>query len=402
MEYRHGFNTGRLIGENGQPYNIADALNRSITPFNEIRVAQRFPQLALNAGIPLSNRRDFIDVDDGTVEAVNGMYRIRANVGGRAGLYSRQRGQYVSGGEVEGGIGLVFPTLPTGDAQIQWGFEDYFGDNALRFNYKSDGLYIELVSSGELKLSINQDDWNVDRLDGTGPSKYELDVTNGHAYQLPFVYYGFGDITFQVMVELEGKQRVVDVHRVRRKGVISIAQPNLPLFIKCIADDVQLDAFLGGRQISSTMRSMEVARTVGAVRINQSVSTTFVPLISFEHKDNFESILVKLSGLFIATQDDLILEIRRNPTLTGSTFEYIGNYVESERATKWDVAATALTGGETIWVGAAVGGVGNQKNSASVDFPERPISELDTITLCARSIKGSSTTTSILRVTEEW
>jgi len=401
---RFGKSSGRRIKDDNTVINMADFLVRSTNEFNENRTAQRFPQLTLNAGLPLSERRDYLQTtNNGSITQTDGEYVVQAatDTDSTAYLRTRQRAYYISGGVIEGGLGIRIPTQPTGTAQKRWGFiED---ENGVYFSWDSDGLHVNVLSGGSL-TQIDQADWNLDTMDGNGPSGSTLDPAIGHVYQVRYVYYGYGPIVFEVGIETNAGWKIIPVHYELVDESISIEQPNLPLGIECDSGDsgtVQ-EIYVGGRQINSSLRDDSIARTVGARRIGQSIGTTIVPLISFKHKTGFESIFLTLTSIEVLTTDDLILKIRRNASLTGANFTYAGNYTESERATQWDVSATALTGGETMWEGFAVGGQGNKSSGTNADVPQRPISELDTITLCARTVSGSATAYTIFKVDENW
>lgn len=396
---RHGFRTGWLIDSNEQPFNEADALNRGINAFGEQRVALRYPQLTLNAGLPISERRDYIvEQNGGSVTQSGGKYRVRASsqAGSVAKLTSRQRANYISGGELEGGIGLL-ADQPSGNAHIDWGFIDYDGSNAVRFSYKSDGVYLELVSGGTEIMSVPQSKWNMNTLDGFDPSV-------GHVYEVPFVYYGFGDIIFEVLVEDQGKQRTVPIHRINRTEEISIEKSNLPLSVEVYGDGQQLDCYVGGRQINSSLPDYGVDRTTGARRLSRSIGTDFRPLVSFQHKTGFEDIFLTLTGMNVITDVDAIIEIQRNATLdSNASFSYVGNYEETERATQWDVSAgDTFTSGQTMYEAMVVGGTGGQTADFNADVPQRPISEFDIITLAARTISGTGTMSASFKVNEHW
>ena len=57
---------------------------------------------------------------------------------------------------------------------------------------------------------ITQENWNVDPMDGTGPSKMILDPSKGNVYQIKLQYLGYGAITFYIEHDVTGK--FVPVH----------------------------------------------------------------------------------------------------------------------------------------------------------------------------------------------
>lgn len=398
--------TGRQLKENGHYINRADYLEGATTDFGEIRTSQRYPQLTLNAGLPLSDRRDYTlnSANGGGVELVGGEYRVyaTASAGSVGATYTRQRANYLSGGVLEGGIGLRVPVQPTGSAEVNWGFQEYDGTTAIQLSYQSDGIHFQIINDGTTEVDVAQTDWNVDKLDGTGPSGYTLDLSDGYVFQIPFIYYGYGDIRCQIMVTVNGRKRVIDVHRESRDGQISIDRANLPLCVEVIGDGTALEAFLGGRQVNSTLPDQVRPRFTSGRVLNASVGDTIVPLVSFRHKTGFKDIFCTLDSLEIITDGDLIVEIQRGGTLTDATFDYTGNQSASEMALEYDIDATAITGGETIYDTFALGGQGNKPASRPSDIPAKYISEFDITSVVARTKSGTANVDVIARNLEKW
>jgi hypothetical protein len=48
---------------------------------------------------------------------------------------------------------------------------------------------------------VTQANWNVDKLDGTGPSGFNLDPTKGNVYQIGIQYLGFGPVSMSVEMQ---------------------------------------------------------------------------------------------------------------------------------------------------------------------------------------------------------
>lgn len=399
--------SGRSLKENNQYVNTTDYLESAVNDFGEIRTALRYPQLTLNAGLPLSNRRDYTlnSANGGGVEPVDGEYRVFATsaVGSVGSLITRQRANYLSGSVLEGGIGVRIPTQPTGNAKITFGFGEFDRTTQVQFVYDATGYRLQIRTNNVTEVDIPQSEWNVDKLDGTGASGATLDYSKGYVSQIPIVYYGYGDIRFDIMIVTNGRKRLITAHRESRDGQISINQANLPLQIEVFGDGTELSAFVGGRQINSSFPDTIRGRTTSGRRLSQSVGTTFVPLVSFKHKTDFNTIFCTMRSLTIETDADLIIEIHRGGTLTGATFAYLGNYVEAERALQYDIAATAITGGECVFddfISATARGLATDLRA--LDVPDKYINEFDTFSLVARAKIGTATADTIFRNTEKW
>jgi len=383
------------------------------TQFYQSKIAQKNPQLVLNSDLPLSERRDDItEENNATITKVTGEYRLRAtsDTDSRALLRTRQRGNYLSGSVLEVGLGVRIPTQPTGDAIIRWG---YFDDNdGIYYKYDSDGVCLKVRKGGSDVLEVRQKDWNLDTLDGSGPNQSNpsgsnLNLADGAIFQIPFAYYGYGAIDWEVGIsDFDNDYFVRSVHQENMQGT-TIDEPNLPLAIEVDSgtSGQQLDCFVGGRQISPLGSSDNLFRTTEGTRLSRAITdTAFRPVISFRHKTGFENIFVRLGAIDFISDSDGIFELQRNATLSGDSFTYTGNQTEAEKAVEIDVSAgNTYTNGEAIYRGTFEGGTGSKITAGTADLPQRPISELDTIALAAKTLTGSGTLeATILKIQEDW
>jgi hypothetical protein len=73
----------------------------------------------------------------------------------------------------------------------------YFDDkNGLFFEYDSKDEIGIVVRNNSVDVRINQADWNVDKLDGSGVSGYDLEFTNTQLFVIDFEWLGVGRIRF--------------------------------------------------------------------------------------------------------------------------------------------------------------------------------------------------------------
>ena len=382
---------------------LAERLLSNLDPFDNSLVAEYSPQIEQKAIYGVSDLRDIAStVAGGEINGsspeitLNGMAE-----GDEAQILTSDRGRYVAGAIGVPGLGIRIERSPVdANSGAEWGYFDSL--NGFGFGIDNSGLYTFVKRSGAIVRKAYQSDWLLDSLDGTGPSGISIDPSDGSVFRFPFLWYGYGSIRFDVVNRTLTRDKTVTADVASFKGEVSIDNPNLPVAAK-IWGNCKLA--LGGRQYGSYGRYTPKRRIVGAVREGVSVGTTDVPLVSFRLRSDvpvYESISVKLQGVEILTTDPIIWGICYNPTLTGASFETPAGFAANETATEYDISATAKSGGQKIYTALAQGGSGNRLSEKSIDLPSLDAPPNAVITLCAKSISGTSTVTAILRDRQEW
>ena len=69
----------------------------------------------------------------------------------------------------------------------------FFGQNV------TNGIFVGIRRAGT-DIIIPQSSWNVDPLNGTGPSGETLNLAKGNIFQIVFTWYGYGVIEFNVVL----------------------------------------------------------------------------------------------------------------------------------------------------------------------------------------------------------
>ena len=123
-----------------------------------------------------------------------------------------------------------------------------------------DGIYLELNgsnggvaslniraatagASGATTTSVLQAAWNTDRLDGTGPSGYELDFTKTQLFFTDFQWLGVGRV--RCGFSIDGDSVVAhEFYHSNRKDAVYISNPSLP--VRCELSNVGAVAAPGG------------------------------------------------------------------------------------------------------------------------------------------------------------
>ena len=380
--------------------------NRNL--FGELITTERTSLIEINPALGLSALRDTTSVvGTGAVTATGGEIVVStgATTASTSQLESVESGRYYPGTASQAGLGIRVPDTYTGTANAEWG---YFGStDGFGFGIDATNDYIFYTRAAS-KTKVYQSSWNVDPMDGTGPSGATLDMSKGNIYQISFSWYGYGVIEWYVVTDnITGKQVPILVHRYRPESVNSIQNPNQPLTVKVDNGNTTTDytVYVGGRQYSIYGRYNPSFRRTQETRIAQAnIGTTFVPLITFRRKSGFNSYPVKFHEVSLITDVSLIWELRVSGSLTNASFGAVTNVPTTETALEVDIAATAITGGQKLESGlVATGGVGvNQTGSAILDSFALEVPGTEEITLCARTLTGTAVVTSILGMEEEW
>ncbi|MCP1156946.1 hypothetical protein [Bacillus infantis] len=251
--------------------------------FNELRVASKFPVVELTSVYGLSDLRDVVTTaGSGTVTNDGTEYLISTGVGGTdtAILESALRGRYQPGYAGEAGVGVRLPVNPTGTQVARWGLFD--SENGAFFGTTSSTIFAA-IRRGGVDTVIPQASWNVDPLDGSGPSGATLSLSEGNIYQIVFTWYGYGVVEFRVVIPnpLTLAQEVVTVHRYVPSGQTSFIDPNLPLRgeVDNAGTASSLTLFMGGRQYTIIGKFNPVFRITSEVRSVSGVGATLRPVI---------------------------------------------------------------------------------------------------------------------------
>lgn len=79
----------------------------------------------------------------------------------------------------------------------------YDDNNGMMFQLDAGGLKCVIRKNGDDTRYVYQENWNVDKLDGTGPSKLTIDPSKFQVGIIEFEWYGGGRVKFGVIIEDE-------------------------------------------------------------------------------------------------------------------------------------------------------------------------------------------------------
>ncbi|MEO2212575.1 hypothetical protein ABGV40_17160 [Paenibacillus amylolyticus] len=386
--------------------------------FDELRVAQKTPIVELTSVYGLSILRDAVTTTGaGTVTNNATEYNLSNTASGidSAVLESVLRGRYEPGYAGEAGIGVRLPSLPIGNQVAQWGLFDT--QNGAFFGVNSTTVFVTVRRAG-VDTTVPQSLWNVDPLNGTGPSGATLNLSKGNIYQIVLTWYGYGVIEFRVVIPdpVTLAQEVVTVHRFSPTGQTSFVDPNLPLRAQVANNGTgaAYSIFVGGRQYSIIGKYEPTYRVTSERRRITNVTSTLTPVISFTRKAVFpagsartNSVQVNLEEINVISTVDLSYQVLVGGTLNGTFVNYPTATTiipDSETALLVNNTSTTITGGEVVFQGITGGGAGNTTILASSELLDFTLPENQVVTLAVSNIggPGSNTVDVVFRVTESW
>ncbi len=199
--------------------------------------------------------------------------------------------------------------------------------------------------------TVNQADWNGDRLDGTGASGFTLDISKAQILWMDFEWLGVGSVRCGFVID--GKTIICHTFQnANQIGSVYMTTAILPLRYE-ITSAAALDATL--KQICSTVISeggyeKRVATDVARMTaLNTNISTSFVPLVSIRLASGRTGAVVLPDGynvLPVATSGTTFeVVLVKNPTLTGTP-----SWVPTSSSNvEMDLSATGFTGGTIVY-----------------------------------------------------
>lgn len=313
---------------------------------------------------------------------------------------------------------------PTGAAFAGVGYYD--DDNGLFFKDSSTGVSVVKrtnTSGSVVETQVNQANWNLDKLDGTGPSGLVVDWTKEQIFVTDFQWLGVG----RVRMGLAVMGSVVYVHEFQHANqttVVYIRTANLPvryevfnsggtgsnISLEAVCASVESEGGVNEDDYYSFSYSAYVAAPV-------SVDTTLRPYVQRRLRDTFNGLTVRGhshldSFHLLVASGNIYWEIRYNATVnilgTTTTTNVDTTYSISEFDT-YTGNANTVTGGIVVASGFAVPGSGSSRGIQSVsNIGARPqlsrtySNTRDSYTLCVRSMSGSATFSTSVMLQEQY
>jgi hypothetical protein len=329
--------TGRTIGnkyknvqmdsENGLEVSISNPT----TALGDLRMASLVPQVEINFKYNINKfilKTDIIG--SGSIASEDSMGKLTVTSSNSSvEVRSRKVAKYYTGQGLLVRFGAFFNTPVTGSKQLAG------------LGHDGDGVYIGTIDTNiaiiivkdEIYDNVIQSSFNVDKLDGTGPSGMIIDITKGNVFQIQFQWNGFGNIKFYVQEENTGKYTLF--HNYLRTNLHNVVTVSNPIFairgcIENTTNNTEMNMNLSGMaifnegKISKSGPVHYIDNIIGGIG-----KDNYVHLLSIRNKTVYNSatnhiqIFILDMGFSNDHNSHGSIIIYKNSTLTNATWTHV-------------------------------------------------------------------------------
>ena len=300
---------------------------------------------------------------------------------------------------------LVLATFVMSDAQTNLRQRvGYFNtDNGVFFqlNGTTKSFVLRTNTSGTPSdaRTVNQADWNGDKLDGTGASGITLDTSTSQILWMDFEWLGVGSVRCGFIID--GQYIICHTfNNANDQTKVYMTTAILPVRYEIVATSTLASAATL-KQICSTVISEGGYQQINAGQFARrtttlsGISTTFVPLVSIRlASDSLGAVVLPQAiQVYPLTNQDYEVAMFKNATLTGASYNTTTfNHVD------FDVAATAMSGGTMVlqnFIGSTAQNRSVSITPAGYNFDLQLGASVagvsDVMTLAVRTIAGATT-----------
>lgn len=279
------------------------------------------------------------------------------------------------------------------------GYFDTLNGVFLQHNDDVTSFVIRSYSTGSLNEDIViQDNWNLDKLDGTGPSKKTLDISKAQIMFIDIEWLGVGSVRCGFVID----GQLINCHTFHHANITNstyMTTAILPLRAEITNTGITASPSSmrfscatviseGGYEVRGRPRSVGNAVTTPK---DMPVAGTFVPIMSLRLKANRLNAIVlpkDISLVGVGNNSRISYRLVVGNTLTGAVWTSAG----ADSNVEYDLTATALTGGTTLssgYVSVAVHGsqtINIDRDTFRYQLERQPFTSTPTIlTLAATS-----------------
>lgn len=235
---------------------------------------------------------------------------------------------------------------------------------------KSNGIYLEqdgltkyvvkrsLVTGSIQNTRVAQSEWNVDKLDGTGPSGITLDLTKSQIFWVDVEWLGVGSVRSGFVIN--GQYIVCHIfHHANDITGTYITTATLPIRYE-ITNTGTTGISSTLKQICSTVISEGGYEQIGITRSASNPVTgkeianiVNNPMVSIRLRPGRTDAVVvpRMLTMYGLQNTAFLYKIIKNAALTNPSW----GLTDSGSAVQYDISATAMTGGTTIYQGVFMG-----------------------------------------------
>jgi hypothetical protein len=323
--------------------------------FGRLRVSQPYTLFDSQNRYAADNQFDVSTTGTGTTSFLSNEAAVKMEVTG-AGVGSVLRQSYRSF-PYQPGKGLLVLATFVMDSSMSLNLTQrvgYYNDQNGVFFQRVDGVYSFVLRSyvtGSVSnvRTVNQTDWNGDKLDGTGDSGYTLDPSKAQILWMDFEWLGVGSVrcgfiingqyivchTFNNANEITNVYMTTAILPVRYEIVTTTSA--VAASMKAICCSVISEGGFEQTSIDHVARRTTILGTIG---------TTFLPVVSIRLASGRTGAVVLPNRVQVlpTTSQNYEVALIKNPTLTAASW----TAVPTDSNVEFDVAATATTGGSIV------------------------------------------------------
>lgn len=231
----------------------------------------------------------------------------------------------------------------------------YFGtDNGLYLQLDGTTLsFVERSLSTGTTTTVNQADWNGDKLNGSGPSGLTLDISKAQIMWMDIEWLGLGTVRLGFVIN----GQFITCHSFHHANLISstyITTASLPLRLE-IENTGTTSGSSTMKQVCSTVISEGGYQLFGAQRAagtvitspyNMTVAGTYYPIVSIRLKSTRLDSIVILTALSIlpATTGNYNWRAMASGTTTGGSWADAG----SDSSIQYNITGSSFSGGRIL------------------------------------------------------
>ncbi len=374
--------------------------------FGRLRVSQPYTLFDSQNRYAADNQFDVATTGTGTTSFLPNEAAVKMEVTG-AGVGSVLRQSYRSF-PYQPGKGLLVLATFVMDSSMSLNLTQrvgYYNDQNGVFFQRVDGVYSFVLRSyvtGSVSnvRTVNQADWNGDKLDGTGDSGYTLDPSKAQILWMDFEWLGVGSVrcgfiingqyivchTFNNANEITNVYMTTAILPVRYEIVTTTSA--VAASMKAICCSVISEGGFEQTSIDHVARRTTVLGTIGS---------TFLPVVSIRLASGRTGAVVLPNRVQVlpTTNQNYEVALIKNPTLTAASW----TAVPTDSNVEFDVAATATTGGSIVQTdyvtSTGSGGVGNTSAATGYNFDLQLGATIagvsDIYTVAVRTVSGATT-----------
>jgi hypothetical protein len=273
-----------------------------------------------------------------------------------------------------------------------------------------DGLFFQLdnkqlsvvirsyVTGSQIDTVVTQENWNIDRLDGTGPSGVLLDVSRTQIFSIDIEWLGVGSVRFGFVID----GLLIYCHK-QNHANLSLQTPymrtaTLPIRYEISSIGSEIAEM---RQICSSVASEGGYETNGPTfstyRSQAAMTGTFTPIIALRPnilRARSYIIPTFISAVCTSSSDTIEVVLLHNPVVTGGSW----SEVSSISVTEQNISAVSISGGQAIVYDFSASGNANSGRSPASSGVLSTLKvrcdiqgTAETIVLAARALDGAAT-----------